>query len=68
MTDANTVMPALQAERRVRIKEICARLTIGRRTLYRRIAEGLYPPLLRDGGIAFYLESMLLKLLRGGQA
>lgn len=55
-----------ESERRVRIREICVRLAIARRTLYRRIADGVYPPLLRDGAIVFYLESMLVRILREG--
>ena len=56
----------LPCERRVRVREICGRLGIARRTLYRRIADGLYPPLQRDGGIAYYLESLLLRLVQRG--
>jgi predicted site-specific integrase-resolvase len=53
-------------ERRVRVGESCKRLGISRRTLYRRIADGLYPKLLREVGIAYYFESTLSKIMQGG--
>jgi predicted DNA-binding transcriptional regulator AlpA len=49
------------------VKEIYARLGLGRRTLYRRIADGVYPQLCRDGGTVYYLESVLMRLVQGGR-
>ena len=51
------------SERRVRLQEAWTRLGVSKRTFYRRVAEQVYPEPLRDGGIRFYLESVLTNLL-----
>jgi predicted DNA-binding transcriptional regulator AlpA len=52
-------------DRRVRLKEVFRRLGESKTTFYRRVREGKYPKPLRDVGMVFYLESMVLKLLGG---
>ena len=52
-------------DRRVRLKDFADRAGMSKRTVWRRIAAKAYPEPIRDGGLCFYHESTVQRLLKG---
>ena len=47
-------------ERRIRMPEVTSITGLSKRTIYRRIDEGLFPAPLKDGGASLWLLSEVL--------
>jgi predicted DNA-binding transcriptional regulator AlpA len=51
--------------KRIRIAECIIRLGVGRTTFYRRIEQGVYPGVQKDGRMGYWLLSVLEEVISG---